>query len=185
MGSHSSLGRAVAGRGALVPLEVDQTRVVLDGIRRIVQALRASSRAAERRVGLSGAQLFVLLKLSGEEALSINDLAARTLTHQSSVSVVVARLVQKGLVSRQRSSSDARRVQLSLTRRGRTILARAPQAAQEQLIAAVASLPAAERRSLARSLDRLAGALAADAAPPMLFEEEHEPAAEKRRGRAR
>jgi hypothetical protein len=38
-------------------------RIVLDSIRRIVQALRVSSRAAEKTVGLSGAQLFLLQQL--------------------------------------------------------------------------------------------------------------------------
>jgi len=55
-----------------------------------VQALRVSSRAAERDVGLSAAQLFVLDRLAGaDQALCVNELAQRTLTHQSSVSVVV------------------------------------------------------------------------------------------------
>ncbi len=62
---------------------------MLDAIRRIVQALRESSRAAEKRVGLSGAQLFVLQTLGESPGLSLNELAERTRTHQSSVSVVV------------------------------------------------------------------------------------------------
>jgi hypothetical protein len=37
----------------------EPVRVVLDCVRRIVRALRDSSREAERRVGISGAQLFV------------------------------------------------------------------------------------------------------------------------------
>jgi DNA-binding MarR family transcriptional regulator len=60
---------------------------VLDAVRRIVQALRESSRQAERQVGLSGAQLFVLQKLAESPASSVNELAARTHTHQSSVSL--------------------------------------------------------------------------------------------------
>ena len=41
-----------------------ETQTALDAIRRIVHALRASSRWSERHVGLSGAQLFVTLSLS-------------------------------------------------------------------------------------------------------------------------
>lgn len=145
---------------------------MLDALRRIVQGLRASSRAVEKRVGLSAAQLFVLLKLSGEEALSINELADRTHTHQSSVSVVVTRLVEEGLVVRQRSKLDARRVELSLTRKGRSVLSRAPRAAQDRLISAVESLPRAERRAFARTLDRISRALSEESAPSMLFEDE-------------
>jgi len=169
MGPHA-ISRRAEPRRARAPRSND-VKVVLDGIRRIVQALRASSRAAEKKVGLSGAQLFVLLKLSGEEALSINELAARTLTHQSSVSVVVARLVEQGLVARRRSAVDGRRVELTLTRRGRAVLAKAPQAAQDRLIESIESLPSADRRALARNLDRLSRALLVDEAPTMLFED--------------
>jgi DNA-binding MarR family transcriptional regulator len=148
------------------------TRVALDCIRRIVQVLRTSSRAAEQDVGLSGAQLFVLQRLAAELSLSVNELAARTLTHQSSVSVVVQRLVARGLVARTVSPEDARRAELSLTPRGRALLRRAPSAAQDRLIAALQRLPSVERRDLARALRRLLQAMGeAEPNPPMFFED--------------
>ena len=58
---------------------------VLDSIRRIVRLLREGTRASEDAVGLSAAQLFVLQKLDPAVPLSLNELAARTLMHQSSV----------------------------------------------------------------------------------------------------
>ncbi|MGZ3406901.1 MAG: MarR family transcriptional regulator, partial [Polyangia bacterium] len=91
---------------------------VLDSIRRIVRLLREGSRASEESVGLSAAQLFVLQKLDPEQPLSLNELAARTLTHQSSVSVVVSRLVERGLVLRRPAASDARRLELLPSKRG-------------------------------------------------------------------
>src|SRR5690348_6142489 len=96
----------------------EETRRVLDSIRRIVQVLRVSSRVAEKQFGLSSAQLFVLHTLAQAEAASLNELAARTATHQSSVSVVVHRLVDQGLVKRNASRSDARRIELALTAAG-------------------------------------------------------------------
>src|SRR3954465_9301852 len=83
-----------------------ETALALDEVRRLVQALRQSTVQAERETGLSGAQLFVLQQLAQTPAQSLNDLAERTHTHQSSVSVVVTRLVGRGLVSRQRSPED-------------------------------------------------------------------------------
>ena len=83
------------------------TREVLDSVRWIFQALRESSRRAERLVGVSGAQLFVLQKLAESPGLSLNELADRTHTHQSSVSTVVSRLVERKLVQRSRAASDA------------------------------------------------------------------------------
>src|SRR3954452_10008879 len=96
----------------------------LDAIRRIIRILRRSSRQSEQQVGIASAQLFVLPQLADEPAGSINDLAARTYTHQSSVSVVVRRLVEQGLVARQPSTGDRRRRELMHTAAGKPPLSR-------------------------------------------------------------
>ena len=146
---------------------------VLDSIRRIVRLLREGSRASEESVGLSAAQLFVLQKLDPVQPLSLNELAARTLTHQSSVSVVISRLVERGLVLRRPAASDARRLELLPTRRGRRLLERAPGAAQDRVIAAVAALTPKQQRALADGLEALMRALGVDErAAPMLFADE-------------
>ncbi|HEX8951712.1 MAG TPA: MarR family winged helix-turn-helix transcriptional regulator [Polyangia bacterium] len=146
---------------------------VLDSIRRIVRLLREGSRASEESVGLSAAQLFVLQKLDPTTPLSLNELAARTLTHQSSVSVVVSRLVERGLVLRRPSAADARRLELLPTRRGLALRDRAPAPAQDRLIAAVASLSARQQRDLADQLERLVHAIGiGERVAPMLFVDE-------------
>lgn len=130
-------------------------REVLDAIRRLVRALRLTARAAERRFGLSGAQLFVLKTLSEGNAFSVNELAERTSTDQSSVSVVVRRLSEQGLVSRAADPRDARRVRLALTAKGRGIVRRAPPLAQAALLTALEAMPVADRETLTRLLESL------------------------------
>ncbi|HEY2586981.1 MAG TPA: MarR family winged helix-turn-helix transcriptional regulator [Tepidisphaeraceae bacterium] len=150
----------------------DEVREVLDCIRRIVRLLRLSSREAERDVGLTGAQLFVLQKLNEAKMLSVNELAERTHTHQSSVSVVAQSLVDKGLVARARASDDARRLELTLTPAARTLMRKAPGAAQDRLIEALESLPGSTRSQLAKSLGKLVDAAGlSDVEPGMMFEE--------------
>ena len=147
--------------------------MILDAIRRIVRVLRTASRAAERDVGLSGAQLFVLQKLAETDSLSLGDLARRTFTHQSSVSVVVARLTERRLVRRHRARDDSRRLEITLTAAGHALLRRAPAAAQEHLVSAIEDLEAGDRALLARLLSRLtAGIGVGKGAPPMLFEDQ-------------
>jgi DNA-binding MarR family transcriptional regulator len=130
---------------------------VLDAIRKIVQALRRSSRQAEQSHGLSGAQLFVLRQLAERDtAITLGEVAAATLTHPSSVSVVVSRLVQRGLVLRHPSTVDARRVEVRLSAKGRDFLERkAPVTAQERLADAVARMPTESRALLADLLGTL------------------------------
>jgi DNA-binding MarR family transcriptional regulator len=149
--------------------EVPLLTSVLDDLRRIVRVLRESSRASEGALGVTGAQLFVLKSLSGSEPLCLNDVAARTRTHQSTVSVVVKRLVERGLVKRSASALDLRRVEFSLTRSGRSLLARAPRLAQDRLIEGVLALRPARRRALAATLHELVAAMQLGGEPPSMF----------------
>ena len=151
-----------------------EIRRVLDSIRQVVRVLRLGSRNAEKTVGLSSAQLFVLQKLAEAKSLSVNEVAQRTHTHQSSVSVVVQRLVDRGLVSRVRSRKDARQMQLSVTRAGRTILRAAPKAAQDELIDALTRMPAPQVRQLAASLQQVVDLLGVSEEEPvaMFFEDD-------------
>lgn len=168
MGTHIS--HLAEGSGADA-LSDRSTRAVLDGLRHIVRTLREASQRAEREVGVSAAQLFVLQRLAGGQALSVNELAARTLTHQSSVSVVVTKLARRKLVTRARAADDARRVDVALTPAGRALLERAPAAAQDCLIAALALMGRAARTRLAADLGQLLDAMGTERRhPPMLFE---------------
>jgi MarR family transcriptional regulator, lower aerobic nicotinate degradation pathway regulator len=137
------------------PVAPPEAREVLNALRQIVRSLRVSSRNAEQRVGLSGAQLFVLQCLSRHSPCSVNELAAHTATDQSSVSVVVSRLVAAGHVKRSASEIDRRRVQLSLTSSGRALLSKAPEAAQDRLLAALTRLEKSQLRSLSKLLAKL------------------------------
>src|SRR5262245_44990216 len=150
----------------------DPTREVLDAIRRIVQTLRESSRKAERRAGLSGAQLFVLHKLAEHPGSSVNELAAHTYTHQSSVSAVVTRLVEQGLVQRAASARDGRRLELTLSPQGRRMVSRMPDPAQFRLIASIEQLSPLRLRQLASTLREVADTLTSDTGAPAMFFEE-------------
>ncbi len=146
---------------------------ILDSIRRLVRLLRVSDRQAQADLGISGAQLFVLTELGKTPALSLGDLAARTRTDQSSVSVVVTRLVEAGLITRDRDARDARRLVLHLTKAGRALLQRAPPVAQERLLAEVDRMPAEERRRFADTFEEIINSVGAEDGPaPMMFEEE-------------
>ncbi len=143
-----------------------------NALRQLVHTLHTASRESERKLGVTGAQLFVLTQLGATPSLSINALAERTMTHQSTVSVVVRRLVRRKLVKKVRAASDARRVELTLTTAGWSIARRAPEAMQIRLARAIDELSTADRRAFGRSLVALLGSLGvADAPAAMLFED--------------
>lgn len=128
---------------------------VMDSLRSLVRALRISTRAVEKAIGISGAQLFVLQQLEYAPARSVNELADRTSTHQSSVSTVVSRLVERGLVTREPSAEDARRMEISITERGRKLLDAAPRTAQSRMLEAMHRMPPETLAGLAAALQGL------------------------------
>src|SRR5258706_11698058 len=92
---------------------------VMNSLRRIVLALRVWAREAEGRSGVSGSQVFVLERLAAGRAQSLTRLAEQTLTSLPAVSVVVSRLVDRGLVRRKPSASDGRSVVLDIAPAGK------------------------------------------------------------------
>ena len=146
---------------------------VMDSLRALVRALRISTRAVEKEIGISGAQLFVLQQLEDAPARSVNELADRTSTHQSSVSTVVSRLVERGLVRRAASPEDGRRMEISITERGRRLLDSAPRTAQSRMQEAMERMGPERVRVLAEGVEALvreSGFLELPA--PMFFEDD-------------
>ncbi|MEO5814070.1 MAG: MarR family transcriptional regulator [Gemmatimonadaceae bacterium] len=159
---------------------------VMDAARHLVRALAGSARATHARTGISGAQLFILRQLADADgALSVNELAELTLTHQSTVSGVVTRLVERRLVTRTPSPDDARRASIALTTRGRTLVDAAPATVQTQLVSGLARLTASQRSALADTLEawlETAG-LGGEHAPLFFESETDEPARKTERAR--
>jgi DNA-binding MarR family transcriptional regulator len=125
----------------------------------------------ERELGVSGAQLFVLRELAAEPGASIRRLSERTLTDPSSVSVVVSRLVERGFVTRRRAEDDARRSVLEVSRRGASLLSRAPEPFQTRLIAGLRQIPHSRLEQFRGVLSEIVRSLDIEAgAAPLFFE---------------
>lgn len=148
----------------------------MESLRRVVRALSTSLRGAPRADGITGAQLFVLRQIAAAPGLSMNDLAARTLARQSTVSEVVSRLTQRGLVLRGMHAQDARQAVLTLTASGRRAIVGVEATTQERLAEGLTLMSASQRAVLAGALEAwLAAAGLSDIPAPMFFEGDHTP----------
>ncbi|MFN8574721.1 MAG: MarR family transcriptional regulator [Gemmatimonadaceae bacterium] len=144
----------------------------LHALRTVIGALSQSARKVEQRTGVTNAQLFLLHQLNAEGPLTVSELADRVRTTQSTVSIVVARLVRAKLVAKTRSAADARRAVVTLSSVGREVLRRAPPAPTAALLRAVDRLAPRDAQALADGLEALRKALKLPAGkPPLLFEE--------------
>lgn len=146
------------------------TRRILQALRSIVRDLRLASVSCEKQFGLSAAQLFVLQSLQDHPGMSLGEIAERTATDQSSVSVVVRKLQEKKLVQKGVSSKDGRRLEICLTPAGLGLAKETPPAVQQRLIQRIAGLGTSERSQLAELLERFTPPDPEDL--PMFFEEQ-------------
>ena len=111
-------------------------------------------------------------------------LAEQTLTSLPAVSVVVSRLVERGLVRRKPSTRDGRSVVLDIAPAGKRALEGAPESPASRVVAALRRLPRGELLELSRHLERLVDELGISALEPqMLFEKDTGDAPVERRRR--
>ena len=139
--------------------ENDVGSALLDALRAVGRELRVAEREAEQQVGLPPAQVHTLRQLGERPATSLAELAERTHTDPSSASIVVQRLVERGLVARTAASDDRRRTELAVTSAGRAVLRRAPYSAADRVAEALSEIGPQRAATLTRGLEALARAL--------------------------
>lgn len=146
---------------------------ILDSCRRLVSIVHSASKATEKSLGLSAAQLFVLQKLRDGKSRSVNELAALTHTHQSSVSVVIKKLILKDMIRTVPSTDDGRRHLLVLAAKGRKVLERSSgEGVQDQIMHAISRLAENDGKELERLLNRLIEEMQGSSRPASLFLED-------------
>ena len=113
--------------------------------------------------GLTQRQFAVLEAVSLRAGLTQTDLVKATGIDRSTLADLVARMAQRGLLSRERSTLDARAMAVRLTPEGEAALADARPRVVEADRQIMALLPKGRRETFLEILGELAGA--ADAAP--------------------
>jgi DNA-binding MarR family transcriptional regulator len=83
---------------------------------------------AMRPLGITAAQADALVVIGSAEPISLKDLGDLLIAEAGHPSRLVDRLVEAGLVARKPAAADRRRVELSLTARGRRLAKRVEQA---------------------------------------------------------
>jgi len=128
---------------------------IMQSLRRIFKAIQQYSEQVLKEFGVTGPQLWALRIIYQESQLSMGELSERMCLHMSTVSGVVDRLEQKGYVERNREKPDRRVVKISLTKKGKRVVQRAPEAAQGKLLHGLESLSRQEVKGIHASLDKV------------------------------
>lgn len=126
-------------------------------LRQIVRAIDLHSRAMLQQHGLTAPQLATLLEISRLQPVSTGTLAAEIHLGSATLTGILDRLEERGLVRRTRHAEDRRSVLLSLTPQGAELFACAPSQLCEAFSTRLAELPEWEQTSLLSALQRVAG----------------------------
>jgi DNA-binding MarR family transcriptional regulator len=103
--------------------------------------------------------------------MTVTELSARARARQNTVSTMLVRLVDAGLVRKTKTAADGRRAMVSLTPSGHRTVRRAPTPPTASLLEALRRLTDAEARALAKGLSALGAALGVPLTEaPLLFE---------------
>ena len=138
-----------------------ETRVV-SALRRLIRATDLDSKRLARQTNLSTSQLLVLELLAEGSTQTVGSIAERVGLAQATVTTMIDRLEQRDLVSRQRSDSDRRQVNVILTAAGRTLQQEAPTALQTRFLSNFATLQEWEKLAILSSLQRIADLMEAE-----------------------
>lgn len=128
---------------------------VMIALRKIIQALDLNSRQLVKRVGLTGPQLVILQEIAHMGEANMGKIAQAVSLSQATVTGILKRMEERGLLVRQRSQHDKRQVLVSITDNGKTVLAKAPPLMQETFVERFYGLQEWEQNMILVSLQRL------------------------------
>lgn len=135
---------------------------ILVAIRRVMRAVDMRSKQLERKAGLTVPQWLILQALSASGEMQISELARRISLSHATVTSILNRMSDKGLVQRKRNSADRRAVRVSLTAEGNTTFEEAPELLQEAFVTRFRQLERWEQKLLTSAIERVASMMEAD-----------------------
>jgi DNA-binding MarR family transcriptional regulator len=147
----------VAVEARLSDAELRAWQAFLHAHRQVVRRLDAELRS-EHDLPLNGYDVLLRLARAPERSLRMTDLAERVLMSPSGLTRVVDRLVEAGLVRRERSAGDGRVMLAHLTEEGRRVVRRAARTHLRGIREHFTGrLTGAQLREVAAALETIAG----------------------------
>ena len=139
---------------------------VIGSLRQIIRAVDLHSKYLTKYMGLTGPQLLLMRYIEASPSIIQSELAELSSLSRATVSDILERLEEKGLIHRVRTKSDKRRVEVVISDKGATLLKRNPLLLQSEFLREFGKLEEFEQHQLLSSLQRVASMLLAAAIPP-------------------
>lgn len=140
----------------------NRSNTALVALRRILRVTELNSRELARTSDLTASQLLVLQHLA-ENGASLPSAIAKSIDlKQATVTVLVNKLQDAGLVTRRRDIEDRRRVWVELTDAGQTARTKSPDLLQNRFARRLEALEDWEQAMIIATLERVASLLDAE-----------------------
>lgn len=147
---------------------VSRIEDVLIALRRVIRATDLHSRHLAKTTGLTAPQILLLQAIRDRGEVTIGEIASDVSLSQATVTTILDRLEKRGLIYRERSREDKRKVHAYLTEAGLETLKEAPIPLQDQFTRQFGDLREWEQTMIISALQRVAEMMNAqhiDAAP--------------------
>lgn len=137
---------------------------ILVQLRKIIRSINLESKKIQKEFGVSIPQLLLLQYLSVQEdyKASAKDIKFYINLNASTVTGIVSRLEEKGLVARLPNASDKRAVYIALTAKGSDLLVETPTTLQEKMSRRLQKLTTEQIEDLKVNIEVLAHLMDAD-----------------------
>ncbi len=136
---------------------------LLLALRKVIRATDLYSKQLNKLTGLTAPQLLILRELAAApQGITASEVAQNITLSPATVSNIIDRLELRELIYRERSTTDRRRIVLSLTEQGKTRLADAPRPLQDHFIDKFQSLQDWEQSQLVAGMQRIAAMMNAE-----------------------
>ncbi|WP_162048082.1 MarR family winged helix-turn-helix transcriptional regulator [Vibrio taketomensis] len=135
---------------------------VLVSLRQIIRAIDLHSKKLSKESGLTAPQLILMRSIRELGEVTIKQLSTHTNMSQATATIILDRLQKNGLIERQRSETDKRKVHAVLTAQGRERLEQAPMPLQQSFINKFQQLEDWEQTLLLSSVQRLSAMMNAE-----------------------
>ena len=129
---------------------------VLISLRRVTRAIDLHSKHLMKTAGLTAPQMLILQTLRDQGDAIISDVAHQISLSQATVTSILDRLEKRGLVMRERSQQDKRKVYACLTDAGNNLIRNAPMPLQDYFIRQFSDLQDWEQTQIISALQRVA-----------------------------
>jgi DNA-binding MarR family transcriptional regulator len=135
---------------------------ILRSLRKITRAIDLYSHQLARQFKLTGPQIVCLRQLRREGTITPSRLAKEVSLSQATITGILDRLEARGLIERERSKEDRRRVIIQLTDNGAELAASAPSPLQERFATKLAGLPKENRAVIDTVLEQIVSMMEAE-----------------------